>query len=149
MFDVHNAHEEKEPLPDLVRRYMPYIKHVHVNEMDGSYPGAGDFDSEELRLRGYANMTFLDSVAVSVGVEHKKVESQLPARTDRITTTSIPVAARYFHSSGIFAGLGGTWIDQDSREQAEVATQIAADRDRGRPGSCAAGSRLHGDRRHS
>ena len=44
MFDVHNAHQETDPLPELVRRYMPYIKHVHVQEMDGSYPGAGDFD---------------------------------------------------------------------------------------------------------
>jgi len=44
MFDVHNAHLETEPLPDLVRRHMPHIRHVHVNEMDGSYPGAGDFD---------------------------------------------------------------------------------------------------------
>jgi sugar phosphate isomerase/epimerase len=44
MFDVHNARLETEPLPELVRRYRPYIAHVHVNEMDGSYPGAGDFD---------------------------------------------------------------------------------------------------------
>jgi sugar phosphate isomerase/epimerase len=44
MFDVHNAHLETDPLPELVQRYMPYIKHVHVQEMDGSYPGAGDFD---------------------------------------------------------------------------------------------------------
>jgi sugar phosphate isomerase/epimerase len=44
MFDVHNACLETDPLPDLVRRYMPYIKHVHVNEMDGSYPGNRDFD---------------------------------------------------------------------------------------------------------
>jgi sugar phosphate isomerase/epimerase len=44
MFDVHNACLETEPLPDLVRRYLPYIKHVHVNEMDGSFPGNRDFD---------------------------------------------------------------------------------------------------------
>jgi sugar phosphate isomerase/epimerase len=44
MWDVHNAHEEQDPLPDLVRRNVPYIKHVHVQEMDGSYPGSRDFD---------------------------------------------------------------------------------------------------------
>ncbi len=44
MFDVHNARLEVESLPELLRRYMPYIRHVHVQEMDGSYPGAGDFD---------------------------------------------------------------------------------------------------------
>ena len=57
MFDVHNAHLETTPLPDLVRRYMPHIKHVHVNEMDGSYPGARDFDFasilDELRRERY------------------------------------------------------------------------------------------------
>ena len=44
MLDVHNARLETEPLPKLLRRYLPYIRHVHVQEMDGSYPGAGDFD---------------------------------------------------------------------------------------------------------
>lgn len=44
MFDVHNACYETEPLPDLLRRCMPHIRHVHVNEMDGRYPGAGNFD---------------------------------------------------------------------------------------------------------
>lgn len=44
MFDVHNAHLETDPLPELLRRHMPYIRHVHVQEMDGSYPGAGNFD---------------------------------------------------------------------------------------------------------
>jgi sugar phosphate isomerase/epimerase len=44
MFDVHNARLETDPLPELLRRYLPYIRHVHVQEMDGSYPGAGDFD---------------------------------------------------------------------------------------------------------
>lgn len=44
MFDVHNARLEAEPLPDLVHHYMPYIEHVHVNEMDGGYPGSGEVD---------------------------------------------------------------------------------------------------------
>ena len=58
MFDVHNARLETEPLSDLVRRQLPYIRHVHVNEMDGSYPGAGDFDFGSilrvLEQEGYA-----------------------------------------------------------------------------------------------
>ena len=44
MFDVHNAYLETETLPGLVQRYLPYIGHVHVNEMDGGYPGSGDMD---------------------------------------------------------------------------------------------------------
>ncbi len=48
MFDVHNAHLETDPLPALVRRHIAHIRHVHVNEMDGSYPGAGDFDFQSI-----------------------------------------------------------------------------------------------------
>ncbi len=41
MFDFHNTPDEKEPSEALVKRYFPYIRHVHVNEMDGRYPGTG------------------------------------------------------------------------------------------------------------
>jgi D-psicose/D-tagatose/L-ribulose 3-epimerase len=67
MFDVHNAHLEQEPLPDLVRRYMPYIRHVHVNEMDGGYPGSGNFDFgsilrvlQEENFQGYVSAEVFD-----------------------------------------------------------------------------------------
>jgi sugar phosphate isomerase/epimerase len=67
MWDVHNAHEEQEPLPDLVRHNMPYIKHVHVQEMDGSYPGSRDFDFgsilrvlQEQDFQGYVSAEVFD-----------------------------------------------------------------------------------------
>jgi D-psicose/D-tagatose/L-ribulose 3-epimerase len=67
MFDVHNARLEADPLPDLVRRYLPLIRHVHVNEMDGSYPGSGDFDFgsilrvlQEGDYRGYVSAEVFD-----------------------------------------------------------------------------------------
>ncbi|MBV9082003.1 MAG: sugar phosphate isomerase/epimerase, partial [Acidobacteriaceae bacterium] len=44
MFDVHNAVDETEPHAELTRRYFPYIRHVHVNELDGSEPGRGNYD---------------------------------------------------------------------------------------------------------
>ncbi len=44
MFDFHNAVDETEPGAALVRKYFQYIRHVHVNEMDGRYPGSGSFD---------------------------------------------------------------------------------------------------------
>lgn len=44
MFDVHNACGEIDPLPQLVQRHLGYIKHVHVNEMNGGHPGSADFD---------------------------------------------------------------------------------------------------------
>ena len=44
MFDTHNAVAETTPHAELIRRYHPYIRHVHVNEMDGRYPGSGGYD---------------------------------------------------------------------------------------------------------
>jgi sugar phosphate isomerase/epimerase len=44
MFDYHNTTDEKEPLEVLVRRHFRYIKHIHINEMDGRHPGTGSLD---------------------------------------------------------------------------------------------------------
>lgn len=44
MFDVHNAVDETTPHSDLIKRFHPHIRHVHVNEMDGREPGAGNYD---------------------------------------------------------------------------------------------------------
>jgi sugar phosphate isomerase/epimerase len=43
MFDTHNTAAEKEPPAILIRKYLPHIRHVHLNEMDGRRPGAGDY----------------------------------------------------------------------------------------------------------
>jgi sugar phosphate isomerase/epimerase len=48
MFDSHNAIDETEPHADLIRRFFPYIEHVHVNENDGREPGTGNYDFETL-----------------------------------------------------------------------------------------------------
>jgi D-psicose/D-tagatose/L-ribulose 3-epimerase len=44
MFDTHNAVDEIEPHPVLVERYFQFLRHVHVNEMDGRYPGTANYD---------------------------------------------------------------------------------------------------------
>jgi D-psicose/D-tagatose/L-ribulose 3-epimerase len=44
MFDVHNAADERLPHTDLVRKFFPYIRHIHVNEMDGREPGMGSYN---------------------------------------------------------------------------------------------------------
>jgi sugar phosphate isomerase/epimerase len=44
MFDSHNAEDETEPHDRLIEQYYDLIRHVHVNEMDGSHPGAGTYD---------------------------------------------------------------------------------------------------------
>jgi D-psicose/D-tagatose/L-ribulose 3-epimerase len=57
IFDTHNTAAEKRPLDELVREYLPWIRHVHLNEMDGRRPGAGNFPFgtvlETLRKAGY------------------------------------------------------------------------------------------------
>ncbi|PYV19945.1 MAG: sugar phosphate isomerase/epimerase [Acidobacteria bacterium] len=44
MFDFHNTADERQPLDAIVRRHFARIRHVHVNEMDGRYPGTGNLD---------------------------------------------------------------------------------------------------------
>lgn len=43
IFDTHNTAAEKESMDRLIRRHFANIRHVHLNEMDGRYPGSGNF----------------------------------------------------------------------------------------------------------
>jgi sugar phosphate isomerase/epimerase len=46
MFDFHNTRDEMEPWAAIVEKHWDIIRHVHVNEMDGSWPagrGKADF----------------------------------------------------------------------------------------------------------
>ena len=65
MFDVHNAIDEREPHAVLVDRYFEYIRHVHVNELDGRHCGTGDYDYrpvlEVLRRRGLPGWISLEA----------------------------------------------------------------------------------------
>jgi sugar phosphate isomerase/epimerase len=87
MFDVHNARLEIDPLPDLVRRTMPSIRHVHVNEMDGSYPGAGDFDFgsilrvlEQKGYAGYVSAEVFDSQPGAAFIARETIQHLRAAR---------------------------------------------------------------------
>ena len=42
MFDFHNTPDETEPFDVLIKKYYPYIHHVHVQEMDGKHLGQGN-----------------------------------------------------------------------------------------------------------
>jgi D-psicose/D-tagatose/L-ribulose 3-epimerase len=73
MFDTHNAVDEVDPHATLVNRYFDLIRHVHINEMDGRYPGTGDYDFkpvfEVLRLRGYERWVSLEVFDFKPGPE--------------------------------------------------------------------------------
>jgi sugar phosphate isomerase/epimerase len=57
MFDVHNTAGETLPADELIKRFAPYIRHVHINEMDGRHPGTGSYDFA-VALRGLRDIAY-------------------------------------------------------------------------------------------
>lgn len=87
MFDFHNTLDEKESLDALIRKYAPYIRHVHVNELDGRHPGTGKLDyvsafkalkqvkyqgwiSLEVFKTGYAANTFVPEQIATEAIQY-------------------------------------------------------------------------------
>lgn len=67
MFDTHNTTAEKSPLPEVIRQHFGRIRHVHLNELDGRYPGAGSFafapvlqTLRDLGYRGWLSVEVFD-----------------------------------------------------------------------------------------
>jgi sugar phosphate isomerase/epimerase len=91
MFDTHNAVDEKDPHDELIARNLGVIRHVHVNEMDGGYPGSSNYDFRPalgaLRRLGYDRWVSVEVFSFKPGAE-------------RIANDSL----RYLES--IVAGLG-------------------------------------------
>lgn len=44
MFDTHNAEDETEPHDQVIERYFDLIRHIHLNEMNGSHPGTANYN---------------------------------------------------------------------------------------------------------
>jgi len=65
IFDTHNTAAEKEPPSQLIRGYLPYIEHVHLNEMDGRRPGAGNYPFSEV-LRALKEVNYSNWISVEV-----------------------------------------------------------------------------------
>lgn len=81
MFDTHNAVAETEPHSELIRRFAPYIQHVHVNENDGREPGMGDYDFgellailEKLKYSGWVSLEAFDFSRNPVEVARNSIE---------------------------------------------------------------------------
>ena len=80
MFDSHNAIEELQPHDELVAKHWAKIRHIHVNELDGSYPRRGggyDFKpvlrvAAERNFQGWVSMEVFD---FSPGAERIVTES--------------------------------------------------------------------------
>jgi len=80
MFDTHNAVAETEPHDVLVDRHFELIRHIHVNEMDGRRPGAGNYDFKPLlrvlKRRNYQGWVSLEAFDFTGGPD-RVVEDSL------------------------------------------------------------------------
>jgi sugar phosphate isomerase/epimerase len=64
IFDFHNCAEEPRSWEDLIEGHSSIFKHVHLNEVNGSYPGTGNSDFlpafRKLAEKGYAGWFSLE-----------------------------------------------------------------------------------------
>lgn len=79
MFDTHNAADESEPHAVVLERYFDRIRHIHVNEMDGSHCGSRDYDFrpilEVVKRREFAGWVSLEAFDFTPGGERIARES--------------------------------------------------------------------------
>lgn len=81
MFDFHNTLDETESFSELLVDHFQYIKHVHVQEMDGQYLGAGsarrDFKEAfgTLKTLGYKGWVSVEVFDFKPGAEKMAKES--------------------------------------------------------------------------
>lgn len=65
MFDTHNAVEEKEPHVDLFTKHFSKMRHIHLNELDGTHPRPGGYDFKPI-LQVAKDSAYLGLVSVEV-----------------------------------------------------------------------------------
>jgi len=88
MFDVHNAIDEYEPHTELIENFFPYIKHVHVNEMDGREPGKGDYNFlkllrklDDLHYDGWVSVEAFDFTREPFEIAHRSITTLKAAQS--------------------------------------------------------------------
>lgn len=79
MFDTHNAVNEVEPHADLIEKHYEFIRHVHVNELDGGHPGTADYDFvpifQRLKKLNYQGWISMEAFDFTPGAERLAGES--------------------------------------------------------------------------
>ena len=64
IFDFHNCSNETDSWEQLIEDHFPIIRHVHLNEVNGSYPGTGSSDFvpafRKLAQKGYGGWLSLE-----------------------------------------------------------------------------------------
>jgi sugar phosphate isomerase/epimerase len=82
MFDSHNAIDEAEPHAAIVQKHWNRIRHIHVNELDGSYPrpdGGYDFRpvlqvAKDRRYSGWVSMEVFDFTPGAATIVNESIE---------------------------------------------------------------------------
>jgi sugar phosphate isomerase/epimerase len=64
IFDFHNCTDETRKWEELIEDHFPIFRHVHLNEVNGNYPGTGDSDFlpafKMLAKKGYGGWISLE-----------------------------------------------------------------------------------------
>lgn len=88
-------------------------------DFDGDFDNALREDWDEQSHRAYVFWTPIPELSLSAEFVYDRFEADQGSGTDdfgfplKVETFSVPVAARYFHPSGFFAGIGATFVDQE------------------------------------
>ncbi|MBD3309079.1 TIM barrel protein [candidate division KSB3 bacterium] len=80
MFDFHNSVDETLSWPELIETYAGIIQHVHLNELNGSYPGTGTSDFrpafQQLAAQGYDGWVSLEIFEIPADPHHVLSETR-------------------------------------------------------------------------
>lgn len=73
VLDVKAMCTEEEPIPDIIRKSAPYLRHFHANDENRRGPGFGDTDfrpiAAALRQVGYEGYVSVEAFDISAGPE--------------------------------------------------------------------------------
>jgi outer membrane receptor protein involved in Fe transport len=84
--------------------------------------GSTKFENRDEQLyRGYLYWTPLPQLALSAEITSDRYDAEAGLATEfgdvpeKVETLSVPLAVRYFHPAGFFAGVGATYVNQEVR----------------------------------
>jgi hypothetical protein len=90
-------------------------------------------DRDEQLYRTYVNWLPLPELALSAEFSYDRYDSEEGIATEfdnlpeRVETFSVPLGVRYFFPNGVFAGIGGTFVNQEVRRSATATFADGSD----------------------
>ena len=84
---------------------------ISITPLDGGSPRYQRFDWTERQGRAYVNWIPDRRLAFSADYLYERQERE-GSQIKEVTTNRVPLSARFFHPSGLFATATGTWFDQ-------------------------------------